>query len=465
MAGRSTRRAVLRAAVGTMLSTSGTVLLVACGGSATTSVTSSSASAGATKTAAGKASSTAPTARPSQLHFETWGGVAEIKTRQKYTDEFVKSHPTIKVTFTPTAFGTYWSALLTRMAGGDAPDVYYLSPKYVVDLRCRGALLNLSPYVQRDKYDLTDFYPGAVEEYTIAGKLWALARDFANNDIFYNVDLFKKNGVPLPPKKFDATGWTFATFLSACRKLTSGSGPTKTYGFVVPQGFAYMAFIWSNGGDIVNTNATKPAIALPNAVEGLQFLEDLIGKYHASPTPADLQSQNANDLFYTGRIGMMVSLPAALSQFRQGVKGFHWDVAPPPMGPHGTKRWVAGGGAGFGVYSKTKVPDQAWEFMQWITGVKVQEEEVAAGTSMGSRSSVGAYFVKANQGKAPENVQLFVDASAHNLRILPPISNWLQISNVLTKELASIWDASKPAKDVAAAIAGQMAPLLGQPCK
>ncbi|HEY8741584.1 MAG TPA: extracellular solute-binding protein, partial [Chloroflexota bacterium] len=206
------------------------------------------------------------------LGFVTWGAVDEVKARQTYTDQFNKDYPAVKVTFTPTP-NDYWNALQARMAGGEAPDVYYLEPAHTIELQCRNALLALDAYVQRDKFDLTDFYPAAVQEYTVAGKLWALARDFANQDIFYNVDLFKQKGLALPPKTFDATGWTFSDFLLACQQLTSGAAPNKTYGFAVPTGYrAFLAFVWSNGGDIVTSDASRPAIDQPNAVEGMQFL-------------------------------------------------------------------------------------------------------------------------------------------------------------------------------------------------
>ncbi|MCL4509090.1 MAG: sugar ABC transporter substrate-binding protein [Chloroflexi bacterium] len=437
-------------------------LLAACAGSSTKPTAVSGQQSVSHSTAAQAVSS--PNTASVKLSFITWGGVAEIKTRQEYTAQFNKAHPSIHVSFAPVT-GNYWTAIQTRMAGGDAPDAYYLEPGHVVSLRCRHALLNLTPYVARDKFDLSDFYPGGPVEYTIDEKLWALPRDFANQDIFYNVDLFKKANIPLPPAKFDAKGWTFADFLGACQRLTSGSGATKTYGFAVPQGFrAYMMFVWSNGGDIVSQDDKKATINQPDAVEGLQFLEDLIGKYHVAPAPADLQSQNANNLFYTGRVGMIVSIPANLAQIRAGAKAFHWDVAPPPMGPHGTKRWVGGGGAGFGVYGKTPHADQAWQLMQWVTSATVQKQEVDAGTSMGSRTSVGQYFVQVNQGKDPANVKMFVEASDQSLHTDPHASHWLQIGDLLNKEFSRLWDASRPAQQVADTVAQEMAPLLLEPC-
>lgn len=453
----ATRRTFLRATLALLPA----MALAGCAGATSTTISATSPATSALKSTAAAASTAG---MPVQLSFVTWGGVDEVKTRQSYTNEFTTAHPAIKVTFTP-APQNYWNVLQARIAGGEAPDVYYLEPGHIVELQCRHALLALDSYVQRDKFDLSDFYPNAVQEYTIGGKLWALARDFANQDIFYNVDLFKQKGLTLPPQKFDAMGWTFNDFLLACQKLTSGNAPNKTYGFAVPTGLrAYPSFIWSNGGEIISSDNSKPAIDQPNAVEAFQYLEDLIGKYQVAPTPTDLKGQNANSLFYTGRVAMVFGIPANLAQFRSGVKGFQWDVAPPPLGPHGTKRQVGGGGAGFGVYGQTKFPDQSWQFMQWITSVKVQQQEVDSGTSMGSRLSVGKYFVKVNTGKDPQNVQMFVDASKNSLHIDPHASNWLEIQTLLGKETKGIWDASKPAKDATAEAARQMAPLLGQPC-
>lgn len=399
-----------------------------------------------------------------RLRMVTWGSVDENKVRQDYLNQFTRDHPAIQVQFNPIA-SNYWDALQTQIAGGDAPDIYYLEPAHVVDLQCRGALYNLSPMVARDKVDLSDFYKGGIDEYTIAGKLWALPRDFANQDVFYNVDLFDKLGVPHPPRKFDATGWTFDDFLAACQKLTGGSGAKRTFGFAVPTGFrAYMAFVWSNGGDIVSPDLKSCVLNQPNAVQGLQFLDDLVGKYQVAPRPADLQSQGADSLFFTGKIGMVVNIPANLGQFRKQITSFKWDVAPPPLGPHGTKRQVGGGGAGYGTYGKTKSPDAAWELMKWITSADVQKKEVDAGTSMGSRLSVGDYFVKVNSDKQPSNVGMFVEASRAYLHTDPHASGWLQAQNILGKELSVVFDGSKPAQPATDAVARQLNPLLGKEC-
>src|SRR5579883_1458580 len=407
--------------------------------SATLPPTSGQPTAAATQPTASTAlvaAASAPSTAAGKLRFITWGDINETNLRAKYVNEFVQKNPQIQVQYTPTP-QNYWDALQTQMAGGDAPDLYYLEPAHVVDLQCRGALLEIDSYVSRDKYDLSDFYKDGITEYTIAGKLWALPRDFANQDVFYNKDLFEKAGIALPPKDFNASGWTFDDFLQACQKLTQGSGPSKQFGFAVPTGFrAYMAFVWSNGGDVVSDDLKTCTLNQPNAVEALQFLDDLVGKYHVAPRPADMAQQTADTLFFTGRVAMTISIPANLGTYRKQIKSFHFDVAPPPMGPHGKARRVGGGGAGYGIYGKTKAPDAAWELMKWVTSEDVQKQEVDGGTSMGSRLSVGDYFVKVNQGKDPSNVGMFVQASKSYLHTDPHANGWLQAQNVLSKDLS-----------------------------
>jgi len=269
----------------------------------------------------------------------------------------------------------------------------------------------------------------------------------------------------LPPKSFDASGWTFDDFLQACQKLTKGTGATKQFGFAVPTGFrAYMAFVWSNGGDVVSSDLKSCTLDQPNAVEGLQFLDDLVGKYHVAPRPADMSQQSADTLFFTGRVAMTISIPAQLATYRNQIKNFHFDVAPPPLGPHGKVRRVGGGGAGYGIYGKTKAPDAVWELMKWVTSADVQKQEVDGGTSMGSRLSVGEYFVKVNTGKDPNNVEMFVQASTSYLHTDPHANGWLQAQNVLAKDLSGIFDGTQPAQSAAVAVAKDMDPLLAKAC-
>ena len=54
--------------------------------------------------------------------------------------------------------------------------------------------------------------------------MYALPRDYGNQQIYYNVDLFKKKGVPLPATDWTDTTWTFDKYLEAAKALTEESG-------------------------------------------------------------------------------------------------------------------------------------------------------------------------------------------------------------------------------------------------
>ncbi|MEJ2149113.1 MAG: hypothetical protein P8Z40_06495, partial [Chloroflexota bacterium] len=55
------------------------------------------------------------------------------------------------------------------------PDVFFVSPFELSDLLEQGAILSMNPLIQQDEsFDLTDYYPGTVEQFTWEDKLWAI---------------------------------------------------------------------------------------------------------------------------------------------------------------------------------------------------------------------------------------------------------------------------------------------------
>ncbi|HLH73029.1 MAG TPA: extracellular solute-binding protein, partial [Chloroflexota bacterium] len=90
--------------------------------------------------------------------------------------------------------------LLVQTAGGTPPDVFtFFQENIPIDAAVdKNLLLQIDDLIKRDSYDLSDFLPQAVELNRWEGKLYALPRDYGNQQVYYNVDMFKKKGVPLP---------------------------------------------------------------------------------------------------------------------------------------------------------------------------------------------------------------------------------------------------------------------------
>lgn len=66
-----------------------------------------------------------------------------------------------------TATEGYRQSLLTQLAAGEAPDVFWIPGADIADFALKGALANLAPYAAEDAdFSVDDFYPGPMEQLT-----------------------------------------------------------------------------------------------------------------------------------------------------------------------------------------------------------------------------------------------------------------------------------------------------------
>ena len=142
----------------------------------------------------------------------------------------------------------YDTKIQSAFAAGSPPNIFRYSPDTpsLITAVERNMLLKLDNLVKRDKYDLSDFRKEAIELYRWKGSLYALPRDYGLQLIFYNTDMFAKEGLPPIPGDWNDKTWTFAKFLEACQRLTR---PGERYALFLPRGGRLRySWIYSNGG-------------------------------------------------------------------------------------------------------------------------------------------------------------------------------------------------------------------------
>ncbi len=306
--------------------------------------------------------------------------------------------------------------------------------------------------------------PSAVELYRWDGKLYALPRDYGNQNIYYNVDLFEKAGLTPPPADWEEKTWTFDAFLEAAKALTVKNGDrTEQWGFIVNRGLRpWSSWVYNNGGTLVNQDdrgiATDMALDQPNAVEALQFLQDLMYTHGVAPRP-ELESETGGfELFASGKVGMSLTNPSDVTRYRT-IEAFKWDVATLPLGK-ADKRGTGGGGTGWAIAATTKAPEQAWEFLASITSAESQTDEVSVGATTPSRVSVVTSTAFLDPSKPPANAKAFAQAQEYVVR--DPVNvRWSEVvQRAVNPNMDQLWNGSKPAADVVAAIKAAADPLL-----
>ena len=336
-----------------------------------------------------------------------WGGPEEVDIITHALDDWQKNHPEIKVVFEHTPYSGYDSKILTRIAGGAAPDVIATEVNYFVTFASKGVLENLNPFLDQDKeFHLDDFFPQIAGRFTLNGNLYAIPRDVAPFAcVFYNRDLFDQAGLAYP-----TDDWTWDDLLRIARALTKkdANGRTTQYGFY---GWAWQNFVYGNGGALVDDpkNPKTTRISDPKTIAGLQFFSDLANLYEVMPTPMALTNlgMGVDMMFAGGRLAMFLSGIWEAPLLRNYT--FHWDVVMFPKNREGVRAFGTGG-TGYGILRSSKHKKEAWEVVKALTDEIGQARLAERGLAQPARISVAKSEHWATHPAPPANKAMLNDA-------------------------------------------------------
>ena len=376
-----------------------------------------------------------------------WGSPEEIQIISNSISDWQTAHPGIKVVFEHTPYAGYDSKILTRIAGGAAPDIITTEVDYFVTFASKETLEDLTPYFAKDPsgFSKEEFFESIVDRFTYQNQLLALPRDVAPFAcVFYNKKLFDEAKIPYP-----AEDWTFDDLLRISRELTKKdeTGRVTQYGFY---SWAWKNFVYGFGGALADDvkNPTKTLLASPKSIEGMQFYSDLINVYGVMPTPVALTNlgMGIDRLFAKGQLAMFGSGIWETPGLRK--YDFDWDVAMFPKGKDG-KRAFGTGGSGYAMLKSSKNKAAAWEVLKALTGVKGQEKFAQGGLAQPSRKAVaeGAFWAEDIASK-PANKKMLNEAVKYS--VYSPFSeSWREIEEKLIgPQLDLIFNGKKTAKEV-----------------
>lgn len=346
------------------------------------------------------------------LTYALWDQNEEVGYKQSIA-VFMKQHPNIHVTIEQTPWAQYWQKLNTELVAGNAPDVFWDHLAYFPKFAQQSELMNLSPLIQQDKVDMSQYYPTLVKEWTYNGDVYGLPKDWDTIGLLYNKQIFQKAGLPVPTNlTWNPTDG--GSFLQVAQKLTvdqNGKHPTDAgfdpkhvnqYGTVSmntgQEGF--WNFIAMNGGTYLDKLYGKNyQFNQPESVQALQYLVDLINKYHVSPPASETNNNTsgiAEQLFEGSHAAMIFAGSWELSGVAQNAN-FPWAVAQLPAGPKGVASVF--NGLTDAIYAKTQHPKEAWELEKWLGSAESEQMIGSGGYVWPGIQSVDQTFADAWQKK------------------------------------------------------------------
>lgn len=393
-----------------------------------------------TAPAAGGATATAPTAAPSG--GTAAGGETTIRWRTRPSDAAEQkvyedlntlaneklASKGIKVVYDPGVNQGYFEKIKTELAGGNAPDIFWVGGVELAGFVETGQILDLKPLIDKDTtFKQSDFYDNVMKELTRDGKIYGLPRDISTMVTYYNEDMFKAAGLKTP-KELAAEGkWNWDTMLESAKKLTDATKQQYGVGFGNWWGPAWGYFVNAAGGSPFNADRTACALNTPEAIAGATFARGLYD--NKLLVPGD---QDGEALFSAGKVGMYFNGRWFAPGVRTNAK-FAWDVTEMPQGKV-KSTWLFWGP--YLVNTKTKSADAAWEVLKILTSAEATGKVAALGTNIPPRKDKAAVdaFLAATP---PANNQAYL-AGVDYAALEAPVwaGNWSDYS----AKVQSLWD-------------------------
>ena len=371
-------------------------------------------------TAAAPAQPAATQAAPAQakgagvITFVNWEDVKDTPLERAIREFERVSGRTVDIQPTPGRGTEYETKIRVMLAGGTVPDIMRTNDDYVRYYSVKDQILDLRPYIERDKINPDDYYKPIYDfakqpdgRYTA----WSLGNQ--PRVIFYNVTMFKDAGVPLPPKDWTDKDWKWDDFLDRAKKLTL---PGQRWGALLYDDTGMEQTFTVNNGEtdgLYSADGKKFTMANPKAAEAIQWLADLTCKHQVQPERGLVtQPDSGNALFAAGKIGMMSRGSSVVSYLRRNVKDFDWDVAPIPGK---VQQKQEGSLICFTITKAAKNPDGAWELLKFMGGPDGGKIFAESGAFIPANKAAAA-FVKPSD-KPPANIELFAKAMEVNTNI------------------------------------------------
>lgn len=283
------------------------------------------------------------------------------------SNDFESKNPNIKTAWEWRPGGEYWTKLQTEFAGGVAPDVTVNQMNWVIPGAARGMWVDLKPYIERDGFDMSQYFYPMDKEWAWQGGLYGGLLYAGGQTLMINKNLLAEAGLEMP-----TADWTWDDLLAYAKAMTIKE--KNQYGLSgatgAPCSSSWSAsFIHSNGGSTLNDDYNKCTLTEAPAVEAVQWLYDRMFVDEVMPTPASLTGQE--NPWLTGKVGMAFNGTWYESQTRDADL-FEWDFAPMPKHPVTGLKSVAAGSNTWSILANTRNREESWKFVEFMMGVDGQ---------------------------------------------------------------------------------------------
>lgn len=395
------------------------------------------------------------------LEVRIWDGV-QVDGIQKIADEWT-AQSGVKVNIQVLGWDEYWTLLEAGATGGDMPDVFWMHSNVAQKYMENHMLLDLSSYIEgSEKIELSNYYDGIVDLYSLNGVPYAVPKDHDTIALCYNKTIFDQFGVAYPDKT-----WTWQDFYEAGKTITE-KGEGKVFGYAIDVGNnqdGWWNIVYDYGGYIISEDKKTSGMDDPKTLEAMKFLASLIDD--TMPKQSVISESGAGTLFNSGVTAMTTQGSWNINTFytSDNKDDYGWAVLPYyDQNGNGQadegERCTIYNGVGWAAAADTDHPKEAWELIEWLGSKENQEKQAQLGVTMAGYKGASDAFAAAFEGM---NIDAFLEMESEGTLIFRPCSkyttNW---ETQMGEDLVGAWNNTSAMEDTCKKIAGDMNAQLAQ---
>lgn len=302
------------------------------------------------------------------ITFSGWGDQTE---QQIYRDSIVRFQevcPGVTVNYEPIP-AEFQTRLKAAMAGGTAPDVFYVDDQLMTAFAPVGQLLPLDEYMAEAGVTADQFLPQLTPIFTLDGQTYGLPKDWGTLGLIYLPEVFDAAGIDYPTED-----WTWEDMRTAAQTIAEN---TDYAGYCQGADWARFApMVFSNGGAFASDDLSQATLDTPEVKEMAQFTADMYAE-GSMVVPADIAASWCGEAIGKQLVGMTLEGGWMVNFMRQDYPDVNWQAVLIPAGPV-TRADVIFTNA-IGVNAATEYPAAAAALAIYITSAENQAEIVQTG--------------------------------------------------------------------------------------
>ncbi len=294
---------------------------------------------------------------------------------QPYVEDFQEEYPDVDVEVVMQSFSNREEALVTAIAGGNAPDVVYFNPDFIPQYAEEGLLLPLDDL--RDDWD--SFVDASLEAMTWDDTLYAAPLLMQMQTSYCNAEALEAADVECPTT-WDELREAAPAFVDAGYYATEYSG-------VVTLNHSFYLYLWQAGGEVLNEDLTAAAFNSPEGLEALEFIKEMVDNEWVPRQPLSVQETFEQSEAGQANVGYMMG--SNLVQTRGVVDPDIIETVPPMS--HAEQ--VASGSVGaWSIFNTTDSPEAAQAWVHYLSDAEFIEDFISESGYLPPREDIEGLF-------------------------------------------------------------------------